>query len=325
MTVPLLNEETVIPYLRERGVIEGPATCEVLTGGVSNVVLAITTPTQEVVLKQALAELKVATLWKADQRRAIVEANALKLFHSISPEFVPEMLDVDPERFTLVLTRVAKGGTVWKEDLLAGVINPQIAADLGKTLATWHNYGVEHSSARDSFREDSLFDQLRIDPFYRYVAAANPDLAEVIFSLISELTENKTTLVHGDFSPKNIMVLGTHPFVLDFEVTHTGNPVFDLAFLLAHLLCKFFRTENLQERESLKICATSFISSYEHVSCDEISPKLGLHTALIALARVEGKSPVNYLDERAKNQLVTRTKEALRVGITYEELFKEIV
>jgi len=324
MVVELLNEESVIPYLRERGIIEGSASCEVLTGGVSNIVLAVTTATQELVLKQALAELKVATLWKADQRRAIVEANALKLFHSITPQFVPEMVDMDPKRFTLVLSRVAQGGTVWKEDLLAGVIKPEIAAVLGEVLAKWHNYGVEHPSARENFQEDLLFDQLRIDPFYRYVAAANPDLANIIFSLINELTENKTTLVHGDFSPKNIMVLGAHPFILDFEVTHTGNPVFDLAFLSAHLLCKFFRTENLKERELLKECATSFISNYGRVSSNLISPLLSSHTALIALARVEGKSPVNYLDERSRNQLVLRTKEALRTGTTYDELFRKI-
>lgn len=325
MSVELLTEDAVIPYLRDRQVICGMATCEILTGGVSNAVFAVTTDTQALILKQALPELKVATLWKADQRRAIVEAKALELFHTVTPNYVPALIDMDPDRFTLVLARVAKGGSVWKEDLLGGVIDPTIAIQLGETLAAWHNYGIDHSGARNDFQEDGLFDQLRVDPFYRFVALANPPLERQILLLIEEITQQKITLVHGDFSPKNVMVLNSHPWVIDYEVTHFGNPVFDLAFLSAHLLCKFFRTESLKERDLLRECAVTFLSTYTHIFCEEVSDSLGSHTALIALARVEGKSPVNYLDERAKGQLVARTKESIQNGGTFHELFKEVL
>ena len=82
----LLNENTVVPYLQRRGVINSPATVEVLTGGVSNVVLGIKTDSQDLVLKQALPQLKVKQEWLADQRRAIVEADAMRLFHSLTPK-----------------------------------------------------------------------------------------------------------------------------------------------------------------------------------------------------------------------------------------------
>ncbi len=326
MTTELLTEETVVTYLIDKGVIAKgeQAEVEVLTGGVSNVVLAITTTDKKLVLKQALAELKVAEKWEADQRRAIVEANAISLFHKLSPNQVPNLVFLDPERFVLILDRVPVGSTVWKSDLLAGVINPDVAGVLGKTLAQWHNFGETDKEARLQFMEDSLFEQLRIDPFYRFVAAKNVRIKPEINKLIDELEGDKTTIVHGDFSPKNIMVgMDEQVYILDFEVTHVGNPVFDLAFLLAHLLCKLFRTDEALEEKLLIASAERFVSAYAGVR--EISQSLSLHTALIALARVEGKSPVNYLNEGKQNQLVKYTKGILGAGkeISINQLFEE--
>ena len=326
MSTELLTEDTVVAYLIEKKVISATdqAEVEVLTGGVSNVVLAITTANKKLVLKQALAELKVAEKWEADQRRAIVEANAIALFHKLSPDQVPNLVFLDPERFILILDRVPVGSTVWKSDLLAGVINPDVAGVLGKTLAQWHNFGEDNKEARLQFMEDSLFEQLRIDPFYRFVAAKNDLLKPIIDKLIGELEGDKTTIVHGDFSPKNIMVgMDEKVYILDFEVTHIGNPVFDLAFLLAHLLCKLFRTNEPLEEKMLIASADNFVAAYEDVR--EISESLPLHTSLIALARVEGKSPVNYLDEGKQNQLVKYTKGILNAGkeISINQLFKE--
>ena len=136
MSVELLNQDTVVQYLISKNVIthSDTAEVEVLTGGVSNVVLAITTANQKLVLKQALAELAVSEKWEADQRRAIVEADAISLFNQLSPTQVPKLVFLDPERFILVLERVPVGSTVWKSDLLAGVINPDVGAALGLSL-----------------------------------------------------------------------------------------------------------------------------------------------------------------------------------------------
>jgi 5-methylthioribose kinase len=321
----LLTSDTVLAYLIEKKIISASdqAEVEVLTGGVSNVVLAITTKNQKMVLKQALAELMVAQKWEADQRRAIVEANAIALFHKLSPDQVPNLVFLDPERFILILDRVPVGSTVWKSDLLDGVINPDIAEVLGTTLAQWHNFGEKDKEARMQFMEDSLFEQLRIDPFYRFVAAKNDALKPVISTLINELEGDKTTIVHGDFSPKNIMVgMDDQVYILDFEVTHVGNPVFDLAFLLAHLLCKRFRTDEPLEEKLLGAAAERFINAYETIR--PFASSLSLHTALIALARVEGKSPVNYLDSNKQSALVSYTKDVLGKGeeISIVDLFQ---
>ena len=323
MEKELLNESTVVAYLTKRGIISGSAEVEELTGGVSNVVLGVKSGAKDLVLKQALPQLKVAAVWKADQRRAIVEANGMKLLHSITPENVPDLIDLDPEEFTLTMDRLPRECTVWKTDLLEGVIKPSVGKDLGRTLATWHNFGANSKESLDAYMEDSLFDQLRVTPFYRAVAKVNPGLDNRIQELITEITTIKITLVHGDFSPKNIMITGTDkPIVLDFEVMHTGNPVFDLGFVSAHLLCKYLRTEDSSQKSLLRETAIAFINSYAQTCNIPVANSLPHHVAVIALARVEGVSPVNYLDEAAKARVQSVTKAAIaNPDITFEGLF----
>lgn len=310
MGVALLDSTSVVAYLRSRGVVGATAdvAVEELSGGVSNVVLAVSGDGFDFVLKQALPELKVATKWVADQRRAIVEANAIKLFHSLTPSQVPELVDSDPDKFTLVMKRADRSAKVWKSELLAGRINPEVGYELGKTLCSWHDFGRSNTEVTDQFAEAALFEQLRISPFYREVAIKNPDLQESINSLISELTGTRTTIVHGDFSPKNFLVAGEKDiYILDFEVAHYGNPVFDLAFTLAHLLCKFFRTPSTSEATALRATAARFLVGYGQAPAESLLS----HTALIALARVEGKSRVDYLDQTAQSKLQVLTKRAL--------------
>ena len=320
----MLDEGSVIPYLTKRGLLSGNATVEVLTGGVSCVVLAVASNQREIVVKQALPELKTKAKWVADQRRAIVEADAMRVYQSITPDSVPELLDCDEANFTLTMSRLPNTCTNWKQDMLEGRIHPEMGEKLGKILAQWHNGTAINAAIKAKFMEGELFEQLRVSPFYRAVADKNPNLLQVINSLIKEITTEKIALVHGDFSPKNILATPDHsPIVLDFEVAHTGNPVFDLGFICAHLLCKTIRTDNSAEKDALITTATNFLNGYRQ-SCNlAIADSLPQHVALIALARVEGVSPVNYLDESAQRELAAITKSALLDStMTFEQLFE---
>lgn len=320
----MLDQGSVLPYLRQRGLLTGEATVETLTGGISCIVLAVNNAQVDLVVKQALPELKTKAKWVADQRRAIVEASAMQVYHAITPDSVPELMDCDPAEFTLTMTRLPRSCTNWKIDMLEGRIHPEMGTELGLILAKWHNAAAISAEIRDEFMEGALFEQLRVAPFYRAVAAVNPELVSVINQLIAEITQIKTTLVHGDFSPKNIMATTENrPIVLDFEVAHTGNPVFDLAFLLAHLLCKVIRTEDKAEKELLIATATQFLNTYKANAQLPVAESLPRHIALIALARVEGVSPVNYLDQPAQQHLATITKTALLdLDMTFEMLFE---
>jgi len=316
----LLDENTVVDYLINQKLLDASeqVTVEQLTGGVSNTVLAIKTKDSDLVLKQALPVLKVAQHWEADPRRAIVEANAIGLYHSITPSHVPRLAFLDAEAFVLIMQRVPRDSSVWKTNLLSGKFQFNVAEVLGHTLAQWHLYGESNFSQLQHFREDELFEQLRVDPFYRFVAIKNPKIQSDIQLLIDELEQQRITLVHGDFSPKNIMASNSGPvYILDYEVTHLGNPVFDLAFLLGHLVCKFFRAPKDQEKDIAEM-ASSFITSYK--SKRDLPLSLAHHTALIALARVEGKSPVDYLGLSQQNKLQIFTKEVLSNPIGLDTL-----
>lgn len=310
MSATLLDETTVVAYLKERKVFspQSNPSVEILTGGVSNVVLGISGEGKDLVLKQALPELKVKAKWVADQRRALVEARAIQVLHALTPENVPKLYDVDPERFTLLIERAPRTTTIWKEDLLAGVIHPEVGANLGSILGQWHKASSDDAAILDEFREDSLFEQLRINPFYRTVATKHENIAVRISALIDELESSKTCLVHGDYSPKNILVVSNlRTIVLDFEVAHTGNPVFDLAFLLGHLLCKQEYFADLEKKKAIAITAIEFLKQYETRLEAPAAPTLAWHIATIALARVDGISPVNYLNDAAQKSVRNRT------------------
>ena len=324
----MLDESSVVPYLTERNILQadsylGNATVEVLTGGVSCIVLAVSNSEIDLVVKQALPELKTKAKWVADQRRAIVEADAMQVYHAITPDNVPQLIDCDPAAFTLTMSRLPRSCTNWKIDMLEGRIHPEMGAQLGRVLATWHNATAVDAVIKAKFLEGELFEQLRVSPFYRAVAAKNANLQGSISELIDEITNEKIALVHGDFSPKNIMATTDHsPVVLDFEVAHTGNPVFDLAFLSAHLLCKIIATGNQVEKELLAQTANEFLNKYSETTRLAVSANLPKHIALIALARVEGVSPVNYLSPDQADRLVKLTKAALLgSSMSFAELF----
>lgn len=310
MSAQLLDETTVVAYLKERKIFspQSSPSVEILTGGVSNVVLAISGGGKDLVLKQALPELKVKAKWVADQRRALVEARAIQVLHALTPANVPKLYDVDPERFTLLIERAPRTTTNWKDDLLAGVIHPEVGANLGSILGQWHKSSSTDAAILDEFREDSLFEQLRINPFYRTVAAKHGNIAIRVNALIEELEGSKICLVHGDYSPKNILVeKNAHAIVLDFEVAHTGNPVFDLAFLLGHLLCKQEYFADLEKKKAIATTAIEFLKHYEARWEAGVAPTLTWHVATIALARVDGISPVSYLNNAAQMSVRNRT------------------
>ena len=310
METVLLDETTVVAYLKERKIFspQSHPLVEILTGGISNVVLAISGEGKDLVLKQALPELKVKAKWVVEQRRALVEARAIQVLHALTPESVPKLYDVDPERFILLIERAPRTTTIWKEDLLSGIIHPEVGADLGSILGQWHKVSSSDAAILDEFREDSLFEQLRINPFYRTVATKHENITVRVNALIGELESSKICLVHGDYSPKNILVeKNTHAIVLDFEVAHTGNPVFDLAFLLGHLLCKQEYFADLEKKKAIATTAIEFLKHYEAQWEASAVPTLTWHVATIALARVDGMSPVNYLNDAAQIRVRKRT------------------
>lgn len=299
----LLDEATVVDYLAERGLVEpGPAVVELLGGGVSNVVLAVDHARRRIVVKQALPRLRVADEWTAPTSRALTEAAALRLAGVLTAGNVPAVLDRDDRRQVLVIQRSPRTWHDWKNLLLKGVVDGGVAARLGEILATWHAATRDLARLPDRILGGAdAFEQLRVDPFYRTIARRAPELAGDVLATVNRMLETRTCLVHGDFSPKNVLtppVTGRSRdvWVIDFEVAHAGDPAFDLAFMLCHLTLKsLHRPESAPDYDR---CSEAFATTYAVNAGTALTPDwqyVMRHVGCLVLARVRGKSPADYL------------------------------
>lgn len=292
--------DVAVSALRDAGLVgSDPVVFEPLAGGVSNDVVIARAGSAAYVVKRALPRLRVAEVWEASAERSFTEASALRWAKSVIPDAVPAVDAVDRSHNVIVVELAPTRYANWKEQLLAGGVRPELGTRLGGLLGEWHVASHRDDGVRAEFDDQEAFAQLRVSPFYRVTAERNPEVGPAILGLAEKMSRTRTALVHGDFSPKNILVDAAPSvglWVIDWEVAHTGDPVFDVAFLLHHLVCK--RIARPDRDAELGATAKEFLSAYEHRTRHVIGPVdqryLLAHTAALVLARVDGKSPVDY-------------------------------
>jgi tRNA A-37 threonylcarbamoyl transferase component Bud32 len=297
-SLELLSPLTVGAYLVRRGVIASLDRVDAyeLAGGVSNVVLAVSAANARLVVKQALPRLRVEDEWLAKRERAITEARALEFAARITPGSVPALVDLDRDRCALTIAAAPESWVTWKSRLLRGEADPVIASRLGGTLAAWHRASFRDETVAGLFGDTEAFEQLRVDPYYRTIARRRPGLAPAVGSFLSRMEDARVCLVHGDYSPKNILVGDDGIWVIDFEVAHHGDPAFDLAFMLNHLLLK--RLHVTTASVGLERCVLAFWNGYRDAVGGELMPDahyVAGHLGCLMVARVDGKSPAEYL------------------------------
>ena len=316
MTVDLLDTSTAVAHLAQRGLIgtNRKVTVTELGGGISNVVLLAVAGEDRLIVKQSLPELKVADKWTATTERTIHEGRALELIGARWPGDVPKVRDLDEQRHILVIQAADPSWTNWKDVLMVGQVRPAIGTVLGDRLARWHSSIPAEEVLLAGLDDPQAFDQLRIDPYYRATAQALPGWTEVLNAHAADLG-HRLCLVHGDFSPKNILVgPKSRCWVIDFEVAHLGNPVFDVAFLITHLVLK--SVHNPGRALAFASTAYQFLSAYTSgTSRPAFSDKqLVGHVGCLLLARVAGKSPAEYLDADQRRTTLQLAEHLLTGG-----------
>ncbi|HEY9314319.1 aminoglycoside phosphotransferase family protein [Rhodococcus sp. IEGM 1366] len=287
----------VTDHLRRRGLTSPTTELTVtpLTGGVSNDVLSVSGDGLDIVVKRALSRLRVEQDWVADVSRLSTEGRALQLAATIDPGAVPAVLDL-ADGF-LVIERAPAHWRTWKADLLAGIVDIDVAGRLGEFLAHLQSHTTGRTEElRGDFGSRTAFEQLRVEPFHVQVRDGHPDVAAEIDRTVAVMNETPTCLVHGDYSPKNILVgdSDAHVWVIDWEVAHLGDPTFDPAWVVGHLLLKSIRRPELAER--FRRAAANFLDALDH-SDPELHRQLIRQTGVLVLARVDGRSPIDYLDD----------------------------
>jgi 5-methylthioribose kinase len=319
-----ITPENAAAYLRESGHVlrGGSVSAEGLGWGVSNVVIRAEIEGQPpIVLKQARERLRVEAHWVSRIDRIWTERAALELLGTILPSgTVPGVLFSDEPNFLFAMTCAPDDSTVWKERLLAGEADAAVARRAGEILGRIHGATVNHPALRGRFANTEVFDQLRIDPFYRKIAKVHPGIAGRLAALIVSMNNPLTRcLVLGDFSPKNILIHKHGLTLVDFETAHAGDPAFDLGFFLSHLLLKTIRAAR-QSEDARAASAPyfhlihTFREAYRlQVNGDDptLDRRTAAHLSACALARVDGKSPVDYLDVSAREVVRRITLAAL--------------
>jgi 5-methylthioribose kinase len=298
----------LLGYLRETGQIgsaEKPVIRK-LSGGVSNKTLLLTRSGGESwVMKQALPKLRVQTDWFSDPARIQVEANGLRYLPRVTPKgSIVSLLFEDRAQNLLAMEAVPEPHQNWKQLLLCDEIDPHLFRQFAKLLGSIHreSFRLQHELA-PIFGGKHFFQTLRLEPYYQHSATVVPEAASFLEELVGWTLSRADTLVHGDFSPKNVLVYHQQLILLDHEVLHFGDPAFDIGFSLTHFLSKALHLP--QKRQALFEGAQLYWRLYLNEVrgmpwTGHLDFRAAKHTLASLLARVCGRSPLEYLNQEER-------------------------
>jgi 5-methylthioribose kinase len=302
--------------LRRHGHVFDPqARLTPLSGGVSSEIYLVQDGEKKFVVKRALAKLKVKEDWFADVSRNASEWSYLECVGRLLPGAVPQVRFTNREAGYFGMEFLGDGYVNWKQALLAGDCQTEHAQLAGHILGQIHRLTSADDSLRKQFDTTENFHQLRLDPYLAATASRHPELRDMFMAGIRRIEGTREALVHGDFSPKNILLSGSRMVVLDCEVAWYGDPAFDVAFLLNHLFLKWLR--HVPRDLGMEKMIAGFWRQYLASSGREaaqFAPRVLRLLPLLMLARVDGKSPVEYLDDSRRDFIRRFVSEELHRG-----------
>ena len=283
---------------------------EPLTGGVSSDIVRVTAGERVFAVKRALAKLKVAADWRVPVGRNAYEVAWLEEAGRIVPGAVPKILAKDAATGSFAMDYLDPlTHPVWKARLRDGHADPVFAAAVGRTVAAIHAATAGREDIASRFDTDGIFHPIRLEPYLEATASRHPAVADRLMALSRQTLATKVALVHGDVSPKNILVGPAGPVLLDAECAWYGDPAFDLAFCLNHLLLKCLW--NRPATGAFLACFDALAAAYRAgVSWEDPDAVEARAAALLPglfLARVDGKSPVEYITREEDRDLVRST------------------
>jgi len=282
---------------------------EALAGGVSSDIWRVELKSGPVCVKRALPRLRVPQLWEAPVARNGYEYEWFRVAHQAAPGAVPKVLFRDQDAFVMEYLDAAVH-PVWKESLRQGSAEPAFAARVGRTLAAIHTATAGREDIAQLFPTDAIFYAIRLEPYLVATASKHADLKNALLSLVERTANVKACLVHGDVSPKNILCGPRGPVFLDAECAWYGDPAFDLAFCLNHLLLKCLWVP--ASRNAFLECFDTLYRAYlGEAPFDGVEARTASLLPALLLARVDGKSPVEYLTQESQRQTVRRVARPL--------------
>jgi aminoglycoside phosphotransferase (APT) family kinase protein len=305
-------QDELISVLRGLGLVGGADTVRLtpLAGGVSSDIFRVETQARVFALKRALPKLKVAADWQAPVERNAYEVAWIETAAGVVPEAVPEILGHDPGNGLFAMTYLDPAThPVWKAQLRDGIVDAGFAAEVGRRVAAIHAATAGDSTVAARFATDRIFRPIRLEPYLEASARRHPGVADRLMALSRDTLAVKKALVHGDVSPKNILAGPRGPVFLDAECAWYGDPAFDLAFCLNHLLlkCLWNRAAAPAYLYAFDALAAAYLAAVAWEPRSELEARTARLLPGLFLARVDGKSPVEYITDDADRDRVRAT------------------
>ena len=307
----------MLAFLRKHGLVEADETpaAEALSGGVSSDIWRVQLKSGQagssIVVKRALPRLRVAQLWEAPVERNRYERLWLETANAIVPGVAPRVLAGGDEGCFAM--EYLAGLPVWKAELREGRADPAFAADVGRKLAAIHNATARRADLAAAFATDASFHAIRLEPYLLATGRIHVSLEKQLKELSERTAQTRLALVHGDVSPKNILVGPQGPVFLDAECAWYGDPAFDLAFCLNHLLLKGLWVPEFKSRylDCFDALASEYMRGVDWEQVAALEHRAATLLPGLLLARVDGKSPVEYLTLDSQKQFVRETAGAM--------------
>jgi len=286
-----------------------------LAGGVSSDIWRIDTAHGAVCAKRALPKLRVAADWRAPIARNAFEARWMQVAAQAVPGSAPRVLGQHEALGVLVMEYLDPARhALWKQRLRDGEVDVSFARAVGDTLGRIHAYAAARPALAAQFDSDAIFFDIRLEPYLLASARKHPELGAALLALVAQTQAHKCSLVHGDVSPKNILVApaggsgGARPVLLDAECAWWGDPAFDLAFCLNHLLlkCLWVPAARSPLVESFDALARAYLQRVDWEPAQALERRAAALLPGLLLARVDGKSPVEYLTTEPQWRTVRR-------------------
>jgi aminoglycoside phosphotransferase (APT) family kinase protein len=305
----------VLLFLRRAGLAapeESPQAIP-LAGGVSSDIWRVELRRGPVCVKRALPRLRVAQLWEAPVERNVYEHRWMETAAQAVPGIAPRVLAHDDAGVFAMEYLDGAAYPLWKSELRAGRADPSFARAVGKRLVRVHAATSLRDDIARRFATDANFHAIRLEPYLLATAQAHPDLAPALHALAQRTARTRLALVHGDVSPKNILIGPQGPVFLDAECAWYGDPAFDIAFCLNHLLLKCAWVPSAQARFLACFDALSgaYLQGISWEQADTLEARAASLLPGLLLARVDGKSPVEYLEDESSKARVRRVARAL--------------
>lgn len=325
------DKEKLQTYLLDKGVINETDGYSITycKGGVSGTVAFVYAGDKPIIIKQALAQLKTKEKWLCDPNRMKAEYESNAIYNKLMPENAPKVFFYDEENYIYGREAAPENCSMWKTDLLGGVLDFEVAKKSIESLVEVHNYCADNNQVADMFKDKQIFYGLRISPYIEFIVKKYPQLESFANPICKDLMESNISLVHGDFSPKNIMVGERKIWILDYEVAHYGHPAFDLAFFSNHFILKSIKHKQWAAAymNMLTYMLDIYFNKESYMDKKILEATFIKILSLLMIARVDGKSPAEYITDENDKDIVRQSGFSIINNniLRYEEVVELIL